>query len=211
METELQNGPVFPLLSIARLRMGTDGTGVTTLVAGAGCPLRCRWCINKKLLRDAPAENVTASELLDRVKIDDLYFRTTGGGITFGGGESLLHAPFIAEFRRICPPEWSIVAETSLAVPAESVKTAAESVSFFLVDCKDMDKGIYRSYTGENAELMKANLKLLLNTVGPERILVRVPLIPQYNTVSDQERSVSVLRAMGIENIDVFDYIIREE
>ena len=205
METELQNGPVFPLLSIARLRMGTDGTGVTTLVAGAGCPLCCRWCINRKLLRDAPAEYVTASELLDRVKIDDLYFRTTGGGITFGGGESLLHADFIAAFRKICPQEWRIVAETSLAVPAESVKIAAENVSFFLVDCKDMDERIYRSYTGGDAERMKANLRYLIGTVGPERILVRVPHIPEYNTEADQKRSLSELRAMGIENTEVFD------
>ena len=39
----------FPLLNIARHRMGTDGAGITTLVASAGCPLRCEFCINKKL------------------------------------------------------------------------------------------------------------------------------------------------------------------
>ena len=91
--------PLFPLLSLSRLRMGTDGEGVTTLAAGAGCPLSCRWCINKRLLRELTAEPVTAAELLDRVKIDDLYFRATGGGVTFGGGESLLHAGFIRRFR----------------------------------------------------------------------------------------------------------------
>ena len=35
----------FPLIGMARLRMGIDGSGITTLVAGAGCPLRCKWCI----------------------------------------------------------------------------------------------------------------------------------------------------------------------
>lgn len=211
MVSETTSEALFPLLSIARLRMGTDGTGVTTLVAGAGCPLRCRWCINKKLLSDAPAENVSAAELLDRVKIDDLYFRTTGGGITFGGGESLLHADFIAGFRKICPSEWNIYAETSLAVPRKAVETGSKCVSFFIVDCKDMNSGIYSAYTGGDAERMKANLRYLLETVGPKRILVRVPLIPEYNTEADQRRSVSELRSMGIENMDVFDYIIREE
>ena len=104
----------FPLLGIARHRMGTDGEGVTTLAAGAGCPLHCEWCINKKLLREAPAEEVTPEELLERVRTDHLYFCATGGGITFGGGEALLHADFIREFREICPPEWKITAETSL-------------------------------------------------------------------------------------------------
>ena len=72
--------PVFPLLGLARHRIGTDGAGVVTLVAGAGCPLRCRWCLNARLLREAPAVLVTASELIDRVSADDLYFRATGGG-----------------------------------------------------------------------------------------------------------------------------------
>ncbi len=211
MATEASREALFPLLSISRLRMGTDGTGVTTLVAGAGCPLRCRWCINRKLLSGAPAENVSAAELLNRVKIDDLYFRTTGGGITFGGGEALLHADFIAQFRRICPPEWAIYAETSLAVPAASIETASRCISVFIVDCKDMDGEIYSAYTGGDAERMKANLRYLVKTVGAGRIIVRVPLIPEYNTEEDQRRSVSELRSMGIENTDVFDYIIREE
>ena len=48
--------PLYPLLHLSRHRLGTDGVGVTTLVAGAGCPLRCRWCINARLLREAPVE-----------------------------------------------------------------------------------------------------------------------------------------------------------
>ena len=30
--------PLYPFLTMARLRMEIDGEGVTTLVAGAGCP-----------------------------------------------------------------------------------------------------------------------------------------------------------------------------
>ncbi|MBR2653322.1 MAG: radical SAM protein, partial [Lachnospiraceae bacterium] len=101
----------FPLLALARLRMGTDGKGVTTLAAGAGCPLSCRYCINKRLLKEAPREDVTAEELIEKIRIDDLYFRATGGGVTFGGGESLLHAAFIGRFKELCPPEWRIAAE----------------------------------------------------------------------------------------------------
>ena len=81
--------------------MGTDGDGITSLIAGAGCPLHCRWCINARLLREAQAVRVTASELLERVRTDDLYFRATGGGVTFGGGEALLHAGFISRFREL--------------------------------------------------------------------------------------------------------------
>ena len=201
---------LFPLLSLSRLRMGTDGTGVTTLIAGKGCPLRCRWCINAQLLREAPAENVSAEELLARVRIDDLYFRATGGGVTFGGGEALLHAAILREFRRLCPAEWRVSAETSLAVPREKLETALEAVDLFIVDCKDMNGETYRRYTGGDGARMEENLRFLLEKAGADRLLVRVPLIPQYNTAEDRERSAEKLRAMGVRKLDLFDYVIRE-
>ena len=202
-------GLLYPLLAVSRLRMGTDGIGVTTLVSGAGCPLNCRWCINKKLLREAPARQVTAEELLEQVKIDDLYFRATGGGITFGGGESLLHAAFIRRFREICPEEWRIRVETSLAVPAEQAEAVLEAVDEFIVDCKDMDPEIYRRYTGKDSSLMRENLRILIDAVGSDRITVRVPLIPEFNTKEDQARSARLLRSMGFLKLDLFDYVIR--
>ena len=202
------NEPLYPLLSLVRLRMGTDGSGVTTLVAGAGCPLHCRWCINARLLAEAPAEMVTARALLDRVKIDDLYFRATGGGICFGGGESLLHTDLIQRFREIAPAEWRITVETSLAVPADNVLGAVDAVDAFIVDCKDMDPGIYHRYTGGDSSLMAENLRLLLQKAGPDRILVRVPLIPQYNTAEDQARSAAVLRKAGVRRLDLFSYVV---
>ncbi len=203
--------PLFPLLSLCRLRMGTDGAGVTTLAAGAGCPLRCRWCINGRLLLEAPAEPVTAAELLERVRTDDLYFRATGGGITFGGGEALLHAAFIRRFRELCPPEWRLRAETSLAVPPELLRPALDAVDEFIVDCKDMDREIYRRYTGGDGALMEANLRTLLDAAGPERVLVRVPRIPEYNTAEDQRRSAARLRELGVRRLDLFDYVIRQD
>ena len=201
----------FPLLALSRLRMGTDGKGVTTLAAGAGCPLSCRYCINRRLLKEAPQECVTAEELLERVRIDDLYFRATGGGVTFGGGESLLHAEFICRFRDLCPPEWRIAAETSLAVPREHLLAAMSAVDEFIVDCKDMDPDIYRRYTGGDVRLMKENLEVLLASCGAERLLVRVPHIPGFNTAEDQARSAEALREMGTVRLDLFEYVVRAE
>ncbi len=203
--------PLFPLLNLSRLRMGIDGEGVTTLVAGAGCPLHCRWCINKRILREPPRELVTAAELLERVRIDDLYFQATGGGVTFGGGEALLHADFIRRFRELCPREWRITAETSLAVPMEYLHSAISAVDLFLVDCKDMDPEIYRRYTGVDLLLMRENLKELLRTVGPEKVIVRVPRIPHFNTTEDQHRSALLLRELGVTRLDLFDYVLRED
>ena len=200
----------YPLLSLARLRMGIDGNGVTTLVAGAGCPLHCHWCINKRLLEEAVPEQVTALQLLERVRIDDLYFRATGGGITFGGGEPLLHVGFLRQFRSLAPSEWKVRIETSLAVPAEQIIPAVDAADEFIVDCKDMNPEIYRRYTGGDCSVLVSNLRSLLDLIGPERILVRVPLIPDYNTPEDQVSSVSVLKALGLTRFDLFPYVLRK-
>ena len=201
--------PLYPLLALERLRMGTDGAGVTTLAASQGCPLRCRWCINKALLAQAEPEPVTAAALVERVRIDDLYFRATGGGVTFGGGESLLHALFIRRFRELCPGEWRLAAETSLAVPRENLALVLGALDEFIVDCKDMNAEIYRRYTGGDAALTASNLRFLLDAVGPERVLVRVPRIPEFNTAADQARSGAALRSMGFTRLELFDYVIR--
>ena len=201
--------PMFPLLSLSRLRMEVDGEGVTTLIAGAGCPLSCKWCINKKVLQKAPT-SVTPQELFDRVKIDDLYFQATGGGVTFGGGESLLHTEFIRSFRTLCENRWKIYAETSLCVPQTAVETAAQCVDGFIVDIKDMDPEIYKAYTGRDAVLAHSNLEHLLSLVGPERILVRIPLIPDFNTKEAQSHSIDTLKAMGFTRLDPFSYLIRD-
>ena len=202
--------PLFPLLRINRHRLGIDGQGVTTLVAGASCPLRCRWCINQDILRRNAAEMISAQELYERGRGDDLYFRATGGGITFGGGESLLQAAFFAPFREICSDAWRLCAETSLAVPRQLVELAEKTIDEFIVDCKDMDPGIYHAYTGGDQKQMEDNLLFLLEKAGPERVVVRVPLIPEFNTEEAQQKSAERLKELGVTRLDLFQYVRRD-
>ena len=201
----------FPLAFFDRLRMATDGAGVTALVGAYGCPLQCRLCINPQTWHERtdrkPAFDwVTPSELYDLVKIDSLYYLATGGGIAFGGGEPLLHTAFIQAFRDLCPKDWRIYAETCLNVPRELIPVAAAAVDWFFVDIKDMDPSIYKAYTGRDNALVKENLSLLLSLVGPDRITVRVPHIPGFNTDAHVAASVAVLEAMGVTKLDVFTY-----
>ena len=203
--------PTFPLAFCDRLRMATDGAGVTALVGAYGCPLQCKLCINPQTWHERcdgkPSfERVTPAELYDRVKIDSLYYLATGGGITFGGGEPLLHTAFIGAFRDLCPKDWHFYAETCLNVPQEHIPAAARSVDWFFVDIKDMNPTIYRAYTGRDNALVKENLALLLSLVGTERVTVRVPHIPGFNTDADVQASVEELTAMGITKLDVFTY-----
>ena len=208
-----QATPTFPLAFCDRLRMATDGAGVTALVGAFGCPLQCKLCINPQTWQGRsdgkpPFERVTPTELYDRVKIDNLYYLATGGGVTFGGGEPLLHTDFITAFREVCHPDWRIYAESCLNIPEENLRAAARVVDHFFIDIKDMNPAIYRAYTGKDNTLVKANLALLLSLVGAHRITVRVPSIPDFNTEADTEASVRELQAMGVTSLDRFAYKI---
>lgn len=203
--------PTFPLAFCDRLRMATDGAGVTALVGAFGCPLQCKLCINPQTWHERadgkPAfERVTPEELYGRVRIDSLYYLATGGGVTFGGGEPLLHTDFITAFRAVIPKEWRLYAESCLNIPEENVRAAAGVIDHFFVDIKDMDPTVYKAYTGQDNALVKSNLALLLSLVGAERVTVRVPHIPDCNTDADVQASVAELEAMGVARLDVFTY-----
>lgn len=198
---------IAPVIAISRLRMLVDGPGVTTLVCFHGCPLRCHWCLNPfSFAPETKRTRMTAPQLYEQVKLDELYFLSTGGGITFGGGEPLLYPAFLQDFRRVCGEAWHLCVETSLSVPWENVEQAAACMDHFYVDCKDTDPDVYRRYTGQDNALMLENLQKLLALVGPDRITVRVPLIPEFNTQAHQQRSRAKLEALGIRHFDLFSY-----
>ena len=200
-------GLTAPIVACSRHRMQVDGPGVTTLVCFHGCPLRCHWCLNPFTLDpDTKKEMLTPRQLYEKVRIDELYFLATGGGVTFGGGEPLLYSDFLQEFREICGSDWHLCAETSLNVPWENVVKAAACIDRFYIDCKDTDPGIYRRYTGRGNDEMLDNLRRLLKIVEPERITLRVPMIPAFNTQEDQIRSRNLLQTMGVINFDLLTY-----
>ena len=199
-----------PIFGIDRHRLGIDGVGVTTLVAFHGCPLRCKYCLNHRCLE--PPEGLatfTPQQLYDRVGVDNLYFIATGGGICFGGGEPLLRIDFIKEFKQICGKGWNLTAETSLQVPQATVEEAVKVIGDFIVDIKESNPEIYHNYTSGDASRAWNNLEYLLGLKGSDHIIVRVPLIPEYNTEADTDRTVERLTAMGITNIDRFTYKIK--
>lgn len=204
--------PVLPVYAIERHRLTSDGVGVTTLVGAYGCPLACKYCINPHAWNPKTISkciSMSCEELLNQVKIDHLYFLATGGGITFGGGESLLHTDFIRTFRQICPKEWSICVETSLNVSEEQFSKSLGIVNDYIVDIKDLNPDTYQAYTGTSIQSMLSNLSLLIKNVSPKHIKIRVPLIPGYNSKSDTLATKAILEKMGFTQIEVFPYVIK--
>ena len=204
------NANEAPFIGINRHRIGVDGEGVTTLAAFHGCPLHCRYCLNQSCL-DANARVVrhTPESLYQQLLIDDLYFVATGGGVCFGGGEPLLRPEFIRQFHALCADRWKITLETSLNVPMESLQSVAPLVNDFIIDIKDANDSIYMAYTGKSNAQVWENLKWLSENYDRDHVIIRVPLIPEYNTEEDTERSVERLKELGFGKFDRFTYKTR--
>ena len=199
------------IIGIARHRLSTDGDGVTTLVAFHDCPLRCRYCLNPQSLGDGRRfREYSPEELYAETRIDELYFIATNGGVTFGGGESCLRPQFIREFRELCGSAWQLNLETSLCVPSTSIEALLPVVNTLIIDIKDMNPDIYHSYTGLSNDLVLDNLRLIAEAGRQHDCIVRIPLIPDYNTDSDREKSRKALEALGFSRFDLFTYKIRK-
>jgi len=199
------------IIGISRHRLSTDGDGVTTLVAFHGCPLRCRYCLNPQSLGDnSRFKEYTPQSLYDEVRIDELYFIATNGGVTFGGGEPALRHDFIRLFRELCGPSWRLTLETSLNVPQDNIEALLPVVDSWIIDIKAMDADIYLHYTGNDNSLVLSNLRLIAEAGRQKDCMIRLPLIPDYNSDIDREESRKALSALGYTRFDLFTYQIRK-
>lgn len=199
------------IIGIARHRLSTDGDGVTTLVAFHGCPLRCRYCLNPQSLGDGGRfREYSPEQLYTETRIDELYFIATNGGVTFGGGEPCLRPDFIRHFRELCGESWQINLETSLNVPADNIASLLPVVNTLIIDIKDMNPEIYRNYTGRGNSIVLPNLRLIANSGRQSDCIIRIPLIPDFNTDADREISRKALEDLGFTRFDLFTYQIRK-
>lgn len=199
------------VMGINRHRMYIDGQGINTLVALEGCPLKCKYCINKNLLAEGKVQEMSLQELAEKVLIDYCYFMATGGGITFGGGEALLHSGQIKAFREVLPKDVPIKIETSLNVPMERLLELIDVVDEFIIDIKTMNPQIYKEYTGLDNSRLLENLEVLCEKGLQDKCKIRIPNIPGFTLQADIDKAAESMENMGFRNLEVFDYIIRGE
>lgn len=202
-----------PFIGIRRHRLATDGQGIRTLAAFHGCPLSCKYCLNPSCL-DSSSDKIqhkTSEEVVNILRKDSLYFLATKGGVTFGGGEPLLYAEFIKEIIEKYGAHLDVTLETSLNVPRKSLEIILPYIQEFIVDIKDMNPQIYKAYTGRENNQVKDNLEWLIQHGHADKIICRIPYIPNYNDNTAQVESIRELKQMGITRFDKFNYIIREK
>lgn len=195
------------IMGINRHRMGTDGKGISTLITFYGCPLNCKYCLNPQCKSEStPCTYIEPNDLVNLLMVDDIYFKSTGGGIVFGGGEPLLNAEYIKEVCDLVPLQWKIRIETSLNVKWDKIELLLPYIDQWIIDIKDINTEIYKNYTGVDNLKVYDNVLRLSHKTGKENLLIRIPKIPNHNTEKNIQESVKLYSNLG--NIDIFNYKI---
>ena len=195
------------IMGINRHRMGTDGKGISTLITFYGCPLNCKYCLNPQCKSEStPCTYIEPNDLVNLLMVDDIYFKSTGGGIVFGGGEPLLNAEYIKEVCDLVPLQWKIRIETSLNVKWDKIELLLPYIDQWIIDIKDSNTEIYKNYTGVDNLKVYDNVLRLSHKTGKEKLLIRIPKIPNYNTEKNIQESVNLYSNLG--DIDIFNYKI---
>lgn len=205
-----------------------DGPGIRTTVFLKGCPLNCLWCHNPEGIESRPQKMVrtrklngrekkydetigkwmTPDEVMEPVLKDRLFYEESNGGVTFSGGEPMRQAVFLLNMLEACSrEELHTAVDTSGYIQTATFLEIAEKADLLLFDIKTADKEKHIKYTGGDNELIFKNL-LSLKAGGPE-IIIRIPVIPGFNSRPDQMEAITdKLKGVkaSVKRIDLLPY-----
>lgn len=138
----------------------------------------------------------TVDEVFTEVLKDKPFYETSGGGVTFSGGECMLQIDFLCEILKKCKENGIHTAvDTAGNVPFEYFEKIMPYTDLFLYDIKSMNDEIHKEYTGVTNVLILENLSKLLKINFP--VWVRIPVIAGVN---DTEEEIKKIKAFLNEN-----------
>lgn len=161
---------------------------------------KCKGCglCEESCLKDAihfSGKRMTVEAIMSTVERDRDYYENSGGGITLSGGEAFVQfTAFMELLKQSKAAGIHTAVETCGQVSSEKIKMAEPLVDCFLFDIKHMDRERFVRYTGGDLPQIFENLDYLAG-VNPEKIIIRVPVIPGFN--SDRETLSGILEKAG--------------
>lgn len=142
-------------------------------------------------------EPYSPEELFRELLKDRRYFASSGGGVTFSGGEPALRPEFIARVAELCGREGIRLAlDTAGNVPFTNYERLLPYIDLFLYDVKCFDPARHERWTGVGNERILDNLRAL--DAAGAAYTVRVPVIPGFNAdAGEQERIAEFLASLS--------------
>jgi len=123
---------------------------------------------------------IPEEDLMKIIRKETLLMDKSGGGVTFSGGEPLMHHEFLLKILDNCKNEGiHTCVDTTGFVVRDTLLEIATKTNCFLYDLKLMDSEKHKKYTGVYNELILSNLQALAEV--DTEIFIRIPLIKSVN------------------------------
>lgn len=133
----------------------------------------------------------TAHELLKEIIKDKVFYDTSGGGVTFSGGECMLQIDFLAEILKKCKEQGIHTAvDTAGNLPWEYFEKIIPFTDLFLYDVKAVNEQLHILETGFSNKTILENLKRLSFEYGG-KIIIRIPIIPEFNAFFEEIKNIA--------------------
>lgn len=159
-----------------------DGEGIRTIVFMAGCPLRCAWCSNPEgQTVDNPMVHwMETEDILKELRRQAIFYRNSGGGVTFSGGEATAQPEFLREMvDELYDEGFSLAIETCGQFDFEKLRPVLEKMDLIFMDLKHIDPEQHRKFTGVDNAVILENIRRTSQLGVP--FVVRIPSILGVN------------------------------
>ena len=159
---------------------------------GSGCTA-CARCVEAcgYGARELMGKRMSVGEVLSIIERDRVFYRQSGGGVTFSGGEALAQPAFLRELVRGCRAAGlPMVLETCGHWQWPAVEDIVTGMDMIFFDIKHMDAAVHRRVTGVDNGLILQNARRIACLEIP--LFIRVPLIP---TINDSQENLAATAA----------------
>lgn len=129
-----------------------DGPGIRFVAFMQGCAIRCAYCHNPDTWTTEGGQEYTPRELVDKIKRYKPYFNSSGGGVTFSGGEPLLQPEFLLETLKLCKEEGIHTTLDTAGVGFGDYKEILKYTDLVMFDIKHLNKDEYEKLVGKKID-----------------------------------------------------------
>ena len=181
-----------------------DGPGIRVVIFFNGCKLRCKYCHNPEtwVRRD---DNMTVEEVYNKIMRCEPYFRNNGG-VTFSGGEPLLHSEFIIELCKLLKENNIHIALDTAGVGNGNYETLLKYIDLVLLDVKHTDTKGYKYITGNDIKYQEEFIDIL-NKLN-KKVWIRQVIVPGITDSKEYILSLKeyLKKINNVERIDLLPY-----
>ncbi len=133
---------------------------------------------------------MSVDEIMNEIEKERVFFDQSGGGVTFSGGEPMLHHEFLMQLLDECGRRKIHRAiDTAGLINTEILLEVASRTDLFLFDLKVMDAEKHRKWIGVPNGKILENLKVLAATGA--NINIRIPLIGGVNDDAENMKATA--------------------